>query len=44
MTWASQATQKSCVGSASWEKGPYRAMRLNALLQLIGVSPDVVLQ
>ena len=25
---------------ANWQKGPYRAMRQNALLQLIGVSPD----
>ena len=30
--------------TANWEQGPYRAMRLNALLQLIGVSPDLVLQ
>ncbi len=30
--------------TADWEKGPYRAMRQNALLQLIGVSPDLVLQ
>ncbi|HEY2052565.1 MAG TPA: DUF1800 domain-containing protein [Solirubrobacterales bacterium] len=30
--------------TATWEKGPYRALRLNALLQLIGVSPDLVLQ
>ncbi|HEX6206101.1 MAG TPA: DUF1800 domain-containing protein [Solirubrobacterales bacterium] len=29
---------------ANWQKGPYRAMRQNALLQLIGVSPDMVLQ
>jgi uncharacterized protein (DUF1800 family) len=29
---------------ADWQKGPYRAMRQNALLQLIGVSPDVILQ
>ena len=27
--------------TASWEKGPYRALRQNALLQLIGVSPDL---
>ena len=27
--------------TASWEKGPYRAMRQNALLQLIGISPDL---
>ena len=30
--------------TAGWQKGPYRAMRQNALLQLIGVSPDLVLQ
>jgi Protein of unknown function (DUF1800) len=30
--------------TASWQRGPYRAMRQNALLQLIGVSPDIVLQ
>lgn len=29
---------------ANWQKGPYRALRQNALLQLIGVSPDVILQ
>jgi hypothetical protein len=38
------ATRTENLATASWEKGPYRAMRLNALLQLIGVSPDVVLQ
>jgi hypothetical protein len=38
------ATRTESLATASWEKGPYRAMRLNALLQLIGVSPDVVLQ
>jgi hypothetical protein len=30
--------------TAGWEKGPYRALRFNALLQLIGISPDLVLQ
>jgi uncharacterized protein (DUF1800 family) len=30
--------------TASWQKGPYRALRQNALLQLIGISPDLVLQ
>jgi uncharacterized protein (DUF1800 family) len=30
--------------TANWEKGPYRALRQNALLQLIGVSPDLLLQ
>ena len=29
---------------AKWQQGPYRAMRQNALLQLIGVSPDLILQ
>jgi hypothetical protein len=29
---------------ASWQRGPYRAMRQNALLQLIGTSPDLILQ
>ncbi len=29
---------------ANWQQGPYRAMRQNALLQLIGISPDVILQ
>jgi uncharacterized protein (DUF1800 family) len=29
---------------AEWEYGPYRALRQNALLQLIGISPDLVLQ
>ncbi len=29
---------------ADWQQGPFRAMRQNALLQLIGVSPDQILQ
>lgn len=29
---------------ANWQRGPYRALRQNALLQLIGVSPDTLLQ
>lgn len=29
---------------AKWQRGPYRALRQNALLQLIGISPDLVLQ
>jgi uncharacterized protein (DUF1800 family) len=29
---------------ANWQQGPYRAMRQNALLHLIGVSPDLILQ
>ena len=32
------------LATADWEQGPYRALRQNALLQLIGVSPDLVLQ
>jgi hypothetical protein len=38
------ATRSEKLIVASWQKGPYRAMRQNALLQLIGVSPDMVLQ
>src|SRR6201996_2886333 len=30
--------------TASWEKAPYRGLRQNALLQLIGISPDLLLQ
>jgi hypothetical protein len=30
-------------GSASWQQSPYRAIRRNALQQLIGVSPDLLL-
>ncbi len=30
--------------AAGWQRGPYRAMRQNALLQLIGISPDTILQ
>ena len=30
--------------AADWQRGPYRAMRQNALLQLIGISPDLILQ
>ena len=29
---------------ADWQQGPYRAMRQNGLLQLIGISPDLILQ
>jgi hypothetical protein len=29
---------------AGWQQGPYRAMRQNALLQLIGAGPDLTLQ
>ena len=28
---------------AEWQQGPYRALRQNALLQLLGVSPDLML-
>ena len=38
----SQRTERQAI--ASWQRGPYRAMRQNALLQLIGVSPDTILQ
>jgi hypothetical protein len=38
------ATRSEKLIVASWQKGPYRAMRQNALLQLIGVSPDMTLQ
>jgi hypothetical protein len=37
-----QRAEKTIV--ANWQKGPYRAMRQNALLHLIGISPDTVLQ
>ena len=32
----------SCLPSvmASWQQGPYRAMRLNALRQLVATCPD----
>jgi hypothetical protein len=30
--------------TASWQRQPYRALRYNALLQLIGISPDLQLQ
>jgi hypothetical protein len=29
-----------CIGSKSWEQSPHRAMRQNALRQLIALSPD----
>jgi hypothetical protein len=29
---------------ADWQQGPYRAMRQNSLLQLIGICPDTILQ
>jgi uncharacterized protein (DUF1800 family) len=37
-----QRSEKLAV--AGWQQGPYRALRQNALLQLIGVSPDLILQ
>jgi uncharacterized protein DUF1800 len=38
------ARRAESLAIAGWQQGPYRAMRQNALLQLIGVSPDVILQ
>jgi uncharacterized protein (DUF1800 family) len=38
----SQRAERQAI--ASWQRGPYRAMRQNALMQLIGVSPDTILQ
>jgi hypothetical protein len=38
------ARRSEGLATADWEQGPYRAMRQNALLQLIGISPDLVLQ
>ncbi len=38
----SQRAERTAI--AKWQQGPYRAMRQNALLQLIGISPDTVLQ
>ena len=38
------ARRSEALITAGWQKGPYRALRQNALLQLIGVSPDLVLQ
>ena len=38
----SQRAERTAI--AKWQQGPYRAMRQNALLQLIGVSPDTILQ
>ena len=38
------ARRSEALVAANWQKGPYRALRLNGLLQLIGVSPDLVLQ
>jgi uncharacterized protein (DUF1800 family) len=38
------ATRSEKLIVAGWQKGPYKALRQNALLQLIGVSPDTVLQ
>ena len=37
-------TRRETLAIADWEQGPYRAMRQNALLQLIGISPDLILQ
>jgi len=38
------AQRSETLVTAKWQRGPYRALRQNALLQLIGVNPDVVLQ
>jgi hypothetical protein len=38
------ARRSETLAIADWQQGPFRAMRQNALLQLIGVSPDVILQ
>ncbi len=38
------AQRAEALAVASWQQGPYRALRQNALLQLIGISPDVILQ
>jgi hypothetical protein len=38
------ARRSEKLATADWEQGPYRAMRQNALLQLIGVSPDLIMQ
>jgi hypothetical protein len=32
------------LATIGWQQGPYRAMRHNALLQLIGIGPDTILQ
>jgi hypothetical protein len=37
-------SQNAFPGSlASWQRGPYRSMRQNALRQLIAISPDLLL-
>ena len=41
LDFARRAEKRS---SPTGSSGPYRAMRQNALLQLIGVSPDLILQ
>ncbi len=38
------ATRAEKLILANWQKAPYRALRQNALLQLIGTSPDLILQ
>jgi hypothetical protein len=38
------ARRAETLAVANWQQGPYRALRQNALLQLIGISPDVILQ
>jgi uncharacterized protein (DUF1800 family) len=38
------ARRSEKLATDDWQQGPYRAMRQDALLQLIGVSPDLILQ
>jgi hypothetical protein len=38
------AGRAQTLATSDWEQGPYRALRQDALLQLIGVSPDLLLQ
>jgi hypothetical protein len=37
-------TRAEQLAIANWQRGPFRAMRQSGLLQLIGVSPDLILQ
>jgi hypothetical protein len=38
------AQRAELLAIAGWQQGPYRAMRQNGLLQLIGISSDLILQ
>jgi Protein of unknown function (DUF1800) len=38
------AQRSESLATENWQKGPYRGLRQNALLQLIGISPDLLLQ